>query len=81
MFVIIVAHSYISVVQISLCAVNNILLKSVHASDAKSHTNPCVRGANRPVEKPRGSTSFEEVWRGWKRLVEWFERIGELGEG
>ena len=39
-----------------------------------------VRGANRPVEKPRRSMSFEGVRRGWKELAEEVRESRRIGE-
>ena len=42
--------------------------------------NMSVRGANRPVEKPRRSTSFEEVRQGWEGLAEEVREGRRVGE-
>ena len=45
-----------------------------------SATKVSVRCANRPVEKPRGSTSFEGVRRDWQELAEEVREIRRIGE-
>ena len=39
-----------------------------------------VRGANRPVEKPRRSTSFEKFGEGWEELAEEVRENRRVGE-